>query len=229
MRLRDESGFTLVEVLVALALLGAAVVGTVAVLDSSRHLTTVAESEAVASTVGERELERLSAQPFAKLALAAPPSSSASPSDPRYYVQTSAGTACPSTADPPAPPCYQWDQSGAASATNTEPLVVDAANADTTANPQPWSAPAPGGGSRLSGTIYRFVTWAHDFHCTTGSCDATKGYKRVTVAVTVDNSRLTRPIIASTLVGDTAGGAANPLTDAGTTCSDDGTPEACVN
>ena len=215
--------------MIAALILAGAVLGTVASLDSSRRLTTTAESEAVAATVGERELERVSALPYAQQAMAATPATSGVPTNPGYYVQTTASASCPASANPVAPPCYQWDQTGAASALNTEPLVIDAANADPTANPQTWSAPAPNGGGRLSGSVYRYVTWAHDTSCTTGTCNATAGYKRLTVAVTVNNSRLTHPVVESILVGDNTGGAGNPLTDVGTTCSDQGSPVTCVN
>lgn len=229
MTARREDGFTLIELLVATAILAVGVLALLGSLDSSRAETSSAEAEVVASTIGQRELERVSAQPYARIALAASPGTAADPADPRFYVTTTVTAACPSSTTPAAPPCYQWDQAAAASTADTEPLVVDAANADTTANPQAWSAPAPNGGTRLAGSVYRFVTWARDPSCTGAGCNQTTGYKRVTVAVTVDSSPLRHPIVLSTLVANTAGGVNNPLTDVGTSCQDGGSSVACAN
>ena len=218
-RLSAEDGFTLVELIVAAMILAVGVFALAGTLDSSRHETSAAEAQAAAALVGQRELERLSAQPYATIALAASPGTAGVQTDPRYWVPAS----CPAGV---ASPCYQWDESGTATASNTEPLAIDAANADATANPQTWTTPAPNGGDRLSGTLYRFVTWAKDAACG-GTCGP--GYKRVTVAVTVANSALAHPVVLSTLVGNATGGAANPLTGLGTTCDDGGSAVPCAN
>ena len=61
------------------------------------------------------------------------------------------------------------------------------------------------GQSRLSGSIYRYVTWIDDPHV-----PGAQNAKRITVAVTVDNARsggaLNKPVLVSSVAFDPKAG-----------------------
>lgn len=214
-RIRSEqSGFLLVELMISILVLSVGVIALTSTFDSSRSLSTSAEMRDVASNVGEKEVQRISALPYAKVALvAAPVQDPGNPNDPNYYVQPSG---CGGN---PTPACYQWDWS---SPSNSEPLAIDSTNGDTTANPQSWTTPAPSGGTRFSGQTYRYVTTVNDPNCTGSGCQPS--YKRVIVAVTVNG--LTKPVVLTTFVRNGAGASSNPMTSS-PTCLDNGQSIAC--
>jgi prepilin-type N-terminal cleavage/methylation domain-containing protein len=163
-RLAAESGFTMVELLMAMVLVAVALGALVSTLETSRRLVTVAEKQETAVHQAERELERILALPYTAVALSsAPGAPSGDPDDPRTFV--TAGT----------PPRYQWDQDATP---RSDDLVIDTA-AGTLAPMTAWND----GQSRLSGHVHRFVTWTGD-QCT--SCPGVQDARRVTVVVTVD-------------------------------------------
>ena len=216
--LRDERGFLLVELMIAVLVMSVGVIALMSTFDSSRSLSTSAEMRDLAANVGEKEVQRISALPYSKVALvAAPVQDPSNPNDPNYYIEPN-GCGGNST-----PPCYQWDWSTPQSSSNSEPLVIDSTNGDTTANPQSWTTVAPSGGTRFSGQTYRYVTTVSDPQCQGSTC--TPSYKRVTVAVTVIG--LTKPVVLSTFIRNSAGATANPLTNSGTTCTDNGSSGPC--
>jgi len=185
-RVGREEGMTLVEVLVAAALMAVGVIAMISVFDSSRGLVTTREKNDVTAHQGEAALERVLARDYKSIALTAAPSHSTTSTDPDYYAQ-SGGT-------------YQWDQSG--SPQPADPLVVDGANG-AVAHVSTWSD----GQSRLSGSIYRYVTWVDD-----PNVPGTQDAKRVTIAVTVNNTdtsgpgQLKKPVLVSSVVIDPAAG-----------------------
>jgi prepilin-type N-terminal cleavage/methylation domain-containing protein len=165
-RLAAESGFTLLELLMAILLASVALGALVSVLETSRRLVTVAEKQETAVHQAERELERILALPYAEVALtAAPAATSGDPDDPRRFVVSGR---------------YRWDQDATP---RTDDLVINgvAGTAGGTLDPmQPWTD----GQSRLSGHIHRFVTRAA-VPCGTG-CTDPQAARRITVVVTVD-------------------------------------------
>jgi Tfp pilus assembly protein PilV len=207
----DERGFAVVELVVAVVVLTIGVLALVTTFDSSRGLANSAEKRDTASAIGQRELERVAALPWTQIAHSAAPAGSSNPADPASFMS---GGSCGDPSLPASSPCYQWDWSDS---TRVEPLVIDSANADPTPNPQSWTTPAPSGGTRLSGDLYRFITWVKDPTCTASTCGGANDYKRITVGVTVNGT--TTPVVFSTLVRNSAGGTQNPLTNPGTTCS----------
>ena len=217
-----EDGFAVAEMLVAIMVISLAVMALVSVFDGSRRLATNAEKHDVASAMGNRELERVTAQPWKKVALSAAPTGGATdPDDPDYYVS---GGPCGGPGLPASSPCYRYDW---ADPTKVEPLVVDSTDGDATANPQTWTAPAPGGGTRLSGKVYRYVTWVNDPNCLSATCGGPGVYKRVLVAVTVNG--VDQPTVVTTLIQNGAGGTIrNPLAN-DATCLDGGSPVPCTN
>jgi prepilin-type N-terminal cleavage/methylation domain-containing protein len=160
-RLASESGFTLVELLMAIVVAAIGLSALVTTLAGSRDLVSVAEKQETMVHVAEGELERILALPYTAVALnAAPGASSSDPDDPRRFL--TGGT-------------YRWDQDATP---QDSPLVIDT-TAGTLAPLTPWTD----GHSRLSGDIHRFVTTTDD-QC--ASCPGVQAARRVTVVVTVD-------------------------------------------
>jgi prepilin-type N-terminal cleavage/methylation domain-containing protein len=180
---REEGGFTLLEVMIASLILVIGVLAVIGVFDSSRRLTTVSEKEEVVAHRAEAELERIQSMPFAAVALAATPSHATDSADPDFYVTAGA------------PPTYRWDQGS--SGPKTDPLVVDGANGQVS-HLATWND----GQSRLSGSIYRYVTAVND-----GCCTGSNYARRVTIAVTVNSGGgLAKPILLSSIVIDPKAG-----------------------
>lgn len=212
-----QDGFTVVEVLVAVLVLTVGLIVLIGAFDPARRLSTQAERRQVASAIAEQEIQRVQALAWAKIALAAQPTvnANATTKDPTYYE--SAGPCV--GIGPTSTPCYQWDWNKTSS---SEAMVIDAPNADSTANPQNWTTTvtAAGPATRLSGKTYRFITWANDTECAAAACGAAADYKRVTVAVTVTG--MTSPVELSTLVTNSAAGVNgnDPLADSTVNCND---------
>jgi hypothetical protein len=176
-RLAAEDGMSLIEAMVAAALLLTGIVGTFTLLDGSRKLVSTSERTEAAIHRGQQQLERARAIPFASLELSTAPAASTGPDDPRAAVV--AGT----------PPRYDWD---ATSATNaTEPLDVKAAAAT---NPDAIAPRQTFDDGRISGSVDTFVT------------DVSTDLKRVTVAVWLNDNRPPRkPVVVSSLMSPQAG------------------------
>lgn len=181
---RDEDGFTLIEILVAIMLLSVAVIALMGSFDHSRTTTNTAEAQGAAVQVAEQHLEQIASLDYAQIGLVSAPASELDPSHPNYWVTNSS------------PAEYRWDPSS----TGTEPLVTGG----TVENDRgTW------GSARLGGRVYAYVTWVDDTACTAPHCTATdaavgEDYKRITVAVAVDppNPLSRRPVVVSTIVSD---------------------------
>lgn len=174
---------TIVEVLVAMVLLAVGVLAMITTFDSSRDLVSTGEQSGIAAHQGELAIEKALSLDYKQIALATTPAHSSTPSSPDYYANVG-GT-------------YQWDQS--ASPRPADPVVVDAVNGQLT-HVSTWND----GQSRLSGSIYRYVTWIDDPQIA-GTQDA----KRITIAVTVDNNGpkgLRNPVLVSTIAIDPQAG-----------------------
>ncbi len=217
-----QDGFAVAEMLTAILVISLAVMGLISVFDGSRRLTTNAEKHDVASAMANKEIERVTAQPWKKVALgAAPTATTTDPDAPTYYVSSGP---CGGAGLPSSSPCYRYDWDDAS---KIEPLVVDSVDGDSAPNPQTWTAPSPAGGARLSGEVYRYVTWVNDPNCLSATCGGPGDYKRVLVAVTVNG--VAKPTVVTTLVQNGAGGTIrNPLAN-GATCLEGGSPVPCTN
>jgi prepilin-type N-terminal cleavage/methylation domain-containing protein len=173
---RQEEGFTLIEILIAVMLLTVAIMAVLSVLDSSRSLVSVSEKNQTASHRAEQELERVAALPYSQIALASAPTSSLDPSSPNYYVGPGN--------------TYQWDPSDS---TKVENLRIAAGGVPPSTN---WNDSQ----SRISGTTFDYVTDFYDPKLVS-SPDQPDG-RRITVAVTVNGKGLKKPVRTSTLVMD---------------------------
>jgi len=183
---------------------------TITTFDVSRNSVSLSIRREAAVHLGQREVERILALDYGAIALTGAPAPSSDPASPAFYV--TAGTS----------PAYAWNQQTPSTRTQTEPLVIDAANGQLSPEPTPWND------GRLSGSVSRFVTWVDDPSCG-DLCPGTEDYKRVTVAVTVDGDEGPRkPVLVSSMVSDPAAGPLgavtdgnrNPLQDPSTRCVD---------
>ena len=178
-RLASEDGFTLFELLIAMAVTAVGLMALVSSFDHSRELVSTAEKTEVASHQAERAMERVLAMPYAQVAHATAPAHNADTKNPAFYVTGST---------------YQWDQG--ATGPRSDNLEVDAVNGQI-ANVSNWQDSA----SRLTGKTYTFVTRTGDLCSDTGCPAGDQRGKRVTLAVTVDGPRpLNRPVLISSVM-----------------------------
>jgi prepilin-type N-terminal cleavage/methylation domain-containing protein len=215
--IRQEEGFTLVELLMAIVVMSVGILTLLGVLDASGKLTLVSERQTSMAHRAQLELERVQALPFAQVSMIGTPTSSTDPANPGYYV--TAGGA------------FEYDRGNTA---NTESFAVDATSGAVSPNPIAWSDP----NGRFSGNIYDFVSWVQDPNCSGGStCESsTQNYKRLTVAITLTGAaHPSKPVLVSTLIADpaskpkgwVANGVQNPLQSPNTYCGSP--PVPCTN
>jgi hypothetical protein len=201
----EEGGFTLVEIVIAIAVLTTGIMGMVMGFDTSRRLSLVSERHTTMAHVAQKEIERVEGIPYSQIGLTSAPSFSTDPTNPDYYV--AAGS----------PPTFRWDRTSSTS----ENLDVDTSGG-TVAPVQSWSE------GLLSGQIYDFVTWSSDPKCAPG-CPASQDYKRITVAITMGGGLQPNPVYISSVIADpqaeptggiSNGNSGNPLADPATKCKD---------
>ena len=153
--MRDERGFTIVEVMVAALLLAIGIGTTIASFAAPQEQTLVGQRMAQASALAERELDELTNRPFIGLGLTSMPvpvsDPSASPVDPRAHLRSPATCGTPSASSTT---CLRVRQSF-----ND---VADGPLAGTGASGEPL-VPADKGvtpSETINGmTVHRFVTW----------------------------------------------------------------------
>ncbi|HEX2016322.1 MAG TPA: hypothetical protein VGN69_06475 [Solirubrobacteraceae bacterium] len=172
------------ELLVAVLLLTLGVFALGTVLASTNSQSAVSERQQAEVHRAQKEIERIQALGYQKIALdqaTVPSAASSDPNNPLYYY----------TPGPPA--TFQYNQS--AGATNaTENVVLDPAGT-IEIGPTPWTD------GRLSGKLYAFVTWVTDPHCGVG-CPASQDFKRITVEITLDSGAPYKPLLISSIVAD---------------------------
>jgi prepilin-type N-terminal cleavage/methylation domain-containing protein len=177
-RLRaEESGFSLVELLVAATIMAGGLAAVLGIFDGSRQLVTHAERNETASHQAEQELERILATDYGRLGHAASaPQPSSEPNHPDFFVQTG-GT-------------YRYDHRAGG---QTEPLVASEGDRPRY---REWVD------GRLSGRVYSYFTWFHDPELVQTPTDLPDA-KRVTVVATVEggDERL-KPVVTSSIVFD---------------------------
>lgn len=190
--LRRESGFTMIEMLMAALILIIGMGALVTTFTASQKLTLVAERQTSMAHRANLELERLKSLQYNQVALTG--TSSSWSTDPSSYFYASAPTgSCPGT-PAGAAPTYQPDhRSGGSSA--TEPLVINGCsytlNGSSTQVSGGTIAPVTAWtDGRFSGYVYDFITWTSDPTCSQTSspgsaCPTTNDYKRITIVVTI--------------------------------------------
>lgn len=217
-RAKSEAGFTTIELLLAVVIGTSGIIALVGTFDISRRVTTYSEMKEAASHIAQQKIEEVRALGYGELALNGDPTpaTSTSPNDPAYYLG----------ADATGAKTYRWNQKSGAAAGHTEPLVIDAATGSVPAAAESWND------GRLRGKVHRYVTCAATTVAECAQGPDTSAYKRVTVAVTIENQLgPAKPILVSTLVGNpeaAAGEGSNPLESPNTQCEEDGIVVECT-
>jgi len=179
-----EHGFTIIEVVVAVALISVGVASTLRVFGASGRTAVRAQQSEVAVSQAQGEIDKLKTVPYGALALTSPPPSSADPKDPGSRVE---GTSLRIRSN------------------LSEQFVMTPAQGQAAAvQPGPESFSVGLGATPITGRIYRYVTW-RDESCLPLLCDGTQNTKRLTVAVAIDptgGSSARAPIWSSTVVVD---------------------------
>lgn len=183
-RIRNQDGFSLVELLIAMALTAVGIAATLSVFGASGRTTVISQNTEVGAQQAQAELDRLSKLKYGELALTSTPSNSSNPKNPDYRVSGS-----------------NFDvRSGL-----TEPLVTEAGEGATAkVDPGPSTFAVGQNGSTITGKIYRYVTW-RDENCPTNVCDGAQNTKRVIVAVSLDPTATSvqrNPLWFSTVIAD---------------------------
>lgn len=164
-RIRSEDGFTIVEVLVAAMIM---VIGALAVFmtfsAAVRNVQRGKESQ-VGISVAQREMEKIRALPYEKIAMKTTPANSAEATNPNNRVSGST---------------FNLKRSG----TSEYATMVVSASGEV----EPASTAFSVGGTTV--TVYRYVVWRKDaVYCATGtnaeteSCKNGQNFKRVIIAV----------------------------------------------
>jgi prepilin-type N-terminal cleavage/methylation domain-containing protein len=166
-----EAGFTLVEMLVAMAVLLVGIVAAFGVFASSKNASLVAQRHEVAVHQAQREMERLRAFTYTELGLTSLPSHSTDPNNPNYRVQP--GDQFRSKTNPA--PCGGGGQPPC----NVDEDLVSAGLIE----PGPTHFYVGETGAAVTGDVYRYITW-RDENCVT--CIGSHNTKRLSVAVTID-------------------------------------------
>ena len=83
---RAEQGFTLIEVLIAMALMAVGISATLGVFGSSGRATVISQQIDIATQQAQAEVDRLSQVDYSKLGLTSTPSTSTNPLNPNYRV-----------------------------------------------------------------------------------------------------------------------------------------------
>jgi type II secretory pathway pseudopilin PulG len=170
--IRSESGFTIVEVMVAALILVIGAAALMTALAGARKATYRGEQSQVANDIAQREMETLRATPYTKLAMTSTPGHSTDQSDPRYRV-SSGNFALGRDGSNPAPMVV-----------NGGTLVKGGTVSGGTVNP----GPEPFTSGDVSGTIQRFVVWQNDPRCQDVLCPGSQDFKRAVVLVTLDTT-----------------------------------------
>jgi Tfp pilus assembly protein PilV len=203
----------LLEVMIAVMLLAIASVGLLSAFDGARVEASYTEKQNAAAAIAEGELQRITSQPWEQIALEEGKweAKSASTNDPSFYLKK--GPCAPEAGTPEAPqtePCYQYDWE---TSSRVEPLVTAKASAlneeAKKADPYTFSTLTANGATRLSGSIYRYITWVYDKNCKGTGCGGKNDDKRIVVAVTVTG--LTKPVVITSIYANPLGETKNPL------------------
>jgi prepilin-type N-terminal cleavage/methylation domain-containing protein len=165
-----EDGFGLIEVIVAMVLLVVGVLSAFLAYEASQRADGRGERNAAVAHRAQSEIERVLALPYASVGMESIPTNSGSgkTNDPLNYVVNS-----------PAGYKYDWSSS------TSEPFVSGGTVSTSSAFTD----------GKISGTVYRFVTWVSD---ACAACAKSQDYKRVTVVLSTPGNAA--PFVDSTTV-----------------------------
>jgi prepilin-type N-terminal cleavage/methylation domain-containing protein len=181
---RNDAGFTLIEMLIAVTVVSMGVAATLKVFGSAGRTTLSAQAQHVAVQQLQGELEQLASLPYSELAMTTAPESSPDPRHPGSKVAGGSFNV----------------RSGL-----SEDLVMtpgDGATAKVVPGPTPFAVGS--GGATITGRLYRYVTW-RDETCLLSLCPGIEDTKRITLAATIDapfRPSDRPPVWISTIVAD---------------------------
>jgi prepilin-type N-terminal cleavage/methylation domain-containing protein len=184
-RLRANEGFTLVEVLIAMALMAIGIAATLGVFGGSGRATASAQRLDIASEQAQGVLDSLSKMDYSKLGLTSTPATSTDPLNPNNRVSGTTLTI----------------RSGLQ---ESFVLSSDSGQSAAAVDPTPTTFAVGTGDGTVTGKLYRYITW-RDENCPTGLCDGTHNTKRITVAATIDPNGTfiaRKPVWVSQIVPD---------------------------
>jgi type II secretory pathway pseudopilin PulG len=169
-----ESGFTIVEVLVAALILTLTILATFGVLSAATKNTERAKATQVALDRAQQEVEKLRTLTNAELAMTTTPPPSSNELNPGYRVNSSNAT-------------YALIRSPRGS---YQQMVINKITSlygggvveGGVVNP----GPIPFSSGDVHGQVYRYVVWRNDEKCPETSCPGTQDYKQIVVAVKLD-------------------------------------------
>jgi type II secretory pathway pseudopilin PulG len=170
--LRNEEGFTIVEVLVAALVVVAGAFATFGVLSAATINAQRAKATQVANDRVQQEIEALRSLSNKELALTATPPHSTDTKSPDYRVNGSEFALQRGT-----PP------------TSYKKLVVEGgelfgggfvSGAKVSPGPTPFTS------GDIKGEIYRYIVWRNDATCPEATCPGTQDYKQIIVAAKLD-------------------------------------------
>jgi Tfp pilus assembly protein PilV len=228
-RLRDETGLSLYEVLVAILVLVVGMMGVYVSIGTTNGAVAAGEKTAVIAQAAQQQLESVEALPYASIANSSDPqqTSTTDSSDPTYYLTSCVSGTCSSY------------YAGLSKSGTAEPIDLDATNGKVAPGPTKQVVADPNASTcastntstcRIVVSVYTFITNvppSEESACTnTSSC-----YKRITVAVKNTGQGPPRqPYYLSTFIGPKGGGGSgNPLTSSSTTCNDQGQVVVCTH
>lgn len=168
-----ESGFTIVEVLVAILIVSIAAMTTFTLLSEATQNVQRAKASQVALEYAEQELEFLRSMEDKKLALTGTPNHVSQPLNPNYRVNDSKSTFA-----------LQRSPLG-----NEQKLVYNTGSyygggeiTTGVVNPGPTNFTS----GDVSGKVYRYIVWRNDEKCAETTCPGKQDYKQIVVAVRLD-------------------------------------------
>jgi type II secretory pathway pseudopilin PulG len=172
---------TIVEVVVAILLLGIGMLAVLQVFDASTRNNFRSEQSQVANNVAQRELEQIRSLDYERIALTTQPAFVDDDNDPRQRVD---GTR------------FDASNNGAYSEMVFDGSPLEAGG--TVSNALIAAGPTDFTSGDITGDIFRFVVWRNDPTCSQAACPGSQDLKRVIVAVrldTVGSSPSERPYI----------------------------------
>lgn len=173
----EQSGLTVVEVMVAALLLSVGALAVLQVADSASRNTFRGEQSQVVSNTLQSEIEEMKRAPYEQLALTSVPSPSSDPRNPNSRVS---GTTFDPAADgsTPSPPAMVYDGS-----------PLDAGGAvDLAAGQGIVPGPTPFESGDIKGNVHRYVVWNNDPACSNTQCPGVQDSKLLVVAATLDDT-----------------------------------------
>jgi prepilin-type N-terminal cleavage/methylation domain-containing protein len=170
-RARDERGFSLIELMVAMVICAIGIMSTVVVLDMARSAGDESEAREVLAHHAELELERAMALDWSVLGHPSTPARSTTEGHPASYVTTDS------------PARYRFDRTDS-SRSEVLHVITGATPGAVSASGTQWNDAQ----SRLSGWVYRYVTRPND------------RTRRIVVVATADAPSTADPVLVSSLV-----------------------------